>query len=368
MNHKIAIVHDYLNQPGGAERVVGYLHEAFPEAPIYTSFYLNEAMPEIFMRMDIRTSFMQNLPGIKKHFKKYLPLYPYAMESFDLSAYDVILSSSSAWAKGIKKPKSSCHICYCHSPMRFVWMYEDYTKKESFGAAVKLFLPILLDRIKKWDLETNSRVDYFIANSKTTADRIKRFYGRDSDIIYPPVDTSVFKPYNVKTGDYYLIVSRLNSYKKIDLAVSAFNKLGVPLYVIGFGPDENRLKSMAGTNIKFLGKLGDAEIIKYYSECRALILPGVEDFGLTPVEAQACGRPVLAFRGGGALETVVEGESGLFFDKQTEESLIDTIKMFERSHFDSDIIRQNALRYDKEVFKDKIRMYVKEKYKEYMSK
>ena len=365
---KLAIVHDYLNQSGGAERVVRYLHEAFPDAPIYTSFYLKETMPDVFRRMDIRTSFMQKLPGLRRHFKKYLPLYPLAIKSLDLKVYDVILSSSSAWAKGIRKANNSCHICYCHSPMRFVWMYEDYTKKENFGPIIQTLLPILLKRIKKWDLDANSRVDYFIANSKTTAARIKSFYGRGSDIIHPPVDTAFFKPYNGKIAEYYVVVSRLNTYKKIDLAVSAFNRLNIPLYIIGFGPDEKRLKSIAKSNIKFLGKLADSEIAKCYSGCKALILPGIEDFGLTTVEAQACGRPVVAFRGGGALESVVEGKTGIFFDKQNQDSLIEAINKFEKMDFDSKVIRENALRFDKEVFKNKIKTFINVKYKEFQAR
>ena len=252
--------------------------------------------------------------------------------------------------------------------MRFVWMYEDYTKKENFGPILNASLPMLLKWIKNWDLRTNQGVDHFIANSRTTADRIKTFYGRDSDVINPPVDTSFFKPYNSAVKDYYLIVSRLNTYKKIDLAISAFNKISAPLYVIGFGPDEARLRSIAGPNIKFLGKLKDEEIVRYYSECKALILPGVEDFGLTPVEAQACGRPVIAFRGGGALESIVEGRTGVFFDEQTEAALISTVKKLETMSFDSKAIRENALRFDKEVFKKKIRDYVQNKYKEYVNK
>ena len=365
---KLAIVHDYLNQAGGAERVVKCFHEAFPDAPIYTSFYLPDTMPDEFKQMDIRTSFMQKLPGIKKHFKKYLALYPSAMASLDLSGYDLILSSSSAWAKGIRKPKDSCHLCYCHSPMRFVWMYDDYVKRERFGTATRTLLPLILKPIRWWDVRTNTGVDYFIANSKTTAKRIMEFYGRDSDVIHPPVDTSIFKPYNSKVKDYYLIVSRLNTYKKIDLAISAFNKLNIPLYIIGFGPDEERLRSIAGPNILFKGKLADDEVVKYYSECKALILSGIEDFGLTPVEAQACGRPVIAFRSGGALESIVESKTGVFFDEQTEASLISTVKKFETMSFESKGIRENALRFDKEVFKKKIRDYVQTKYKEHINK
>ena len=355
---RTALVHDYLNQAGGAERVVECLHEVFPEAPIFTSIYDRDKMPEIFRKMDIRTSFMQCLPLVMKHFKKYLPLFPFAFQSFDLSGYDLILSSSSAWGKGIKKEKGSLHICYCHSPMRFVWMYEDYMEKEEYGPIIRMLLIPVLKWLKKWDLKTSGQVDHFIANSRTTQKRIKLFYGRDSEVIHPPVDTSFFKPYNNKISDYFLVVSRLNPYKHIDLAIEAFNELGYPLYVIGSGPDEKRLKKLAKGNINFLGKLPDDEIVKYYSGCRAFILPGEEDFGLTPVEAQACGRPVIAYRAGGALESVVEGVTGVFFDEQERSSLIDAVREFEMMSFDLKGIRENALKFDKDVFKRKIKEFI----------
>ena len=355
---KTAIVHDYLNQAGGAERVIECLHEIFPSSPIYTSIYDRKRMPETFKTMDIRTSFMQYLPFVMRHFKKYLPLYPFAFMSFDLSGYDLILSSSSAWGKGIRKKEGSLHICYCHSPMRFVWMYEDYMEKEEYGALVRTILPPVLQWLKKWDLKTAKNVDHFIANSRTTQKRIKLFYGRDSEVIHPPVDTSFFRPYNDKIKDYFLVVSRLNPYKHIDLAVEAFNEIGLPLYVIGFGPDERRLKRLAKSNIKFLGRLADNEIVRYYSQCRAFILPGEEDFGLTPVEAQACGRPVIAYGSGGALESVIDNETGIFFEKQEKASLIDAVNKFNGMVFDPAKIRQNALRFDKNVFKRKIREFV----------
>lgn len=358
---KLALVHDYLNQAGGAERVVQCLHEAFPEAPIYTSIYDRENMPDIFRSMDIKVSFMQNLPLVMKHFKKYLPIFPFAFQSFDLSRYDTILSSSSAWGKGIKKKGDSVHICYCHSPMRFVWMYEDYMEKEQYGAIVRLMLPPIMKWLKKWDLETCKGVDHFIANSRTTQKRIKLFYGRDSEVIHPPVDTSFFKPYNKEIGDYFLVVSRLNPYKHIDLAIEAFNELRLPLYVIGFGPDEKRLRKLAGPGISFLGKLPDSEIVKYYSQCRAFILPGEEDFGLTPVEAQACGRPVIAYGAGGALESVIDGRTGIFFAEQKKASLMDAVKRFTGMSFDPVAIRENAMKFDREVFKRRIKEFVNAK-------
>jgi glycosyltransferase involved in cell wall biosynthesis len=240
-------------------------------------------------------------------------------------------------------------------------MYEDYMEKEGYGRLVRAFLPLLLKRIKAWDLYTNKNVDFFIANSETTRKRIKAFYGRESDVIHPPVDTSFFKPYNKEIGDYFLVVSRLNPYKHIDLVADAFNRTGLPLYIVGSGPDEARLKAAAKGNIKFLGKVPDAELVKYYSGCRAFILPGEEDFGLTPVEAQACGRPVIAYGAGGALESVIEGKTGTFFKSQDVESLNKTINDFAAMTFDPAEIRMNALRFDKEEFKRKISDYVNEK-------
>jgi glycosyltransferase involved in cell wall biosynthesis len=355
---KTALVHDYLNQAGGAERVVECFHELFPQAPVFTSIYDREGMPEVFRSMDVRVSFMQRLPFIMEHFKKYLPLYPFAFESFNLTGYDLILSSSSAWGKGIRKPKGATHICYCHSPMRFAWMYEDYMEKEEYGKLIRLVLPAVMGWLKRWDLRTAKSVDHFIANSRTTQKRIKLFYGLDSTVIHPPVDTSYFKPYNSEIKDYFLVVSRLNPYKHVDLAVEAFNELGIPLYVIGTGPDEKRLRKIAKPNVRFLGRLSDDEIVKYYSQCRAYVLPGEEDFGLTPVEAQACGRPVIAFGSGGALESVVSGQTGLFFDKQETGSLMGAVKKFGTMDFDTAAIRNNALRFDKGSFKKKIKEFI----------
>jgi glycosyltransferase involved in cell wall biosynthesis len=352
------LVHDYLDQAGGAERVVESLHEVFPSAPLYTLIYDKTKLPAIFSKMKIHTSFLQKLPFVMKHLNRYLPLFPLALESFDLSEYDVIVSSSSAWGKGVRKRKDQTHICYCHSPMRFVWMYEDYMEKEGLGMFTRAMLPFIMKWLKKWDIKTNRGVDHFIANSRTTQKRIKLFYGRESDVIYPPVDTNFFKPQGGEVKDYFLVVSRLNPYKRIDLAIEAFNELGLTLYVIGNGPDEARLKSIAKQNIKFLGRLSDTEVVKYYSSCKGFILPGEEDFGLTPVEAQACGRPVIAYRAGGAMESIVEGSTGIFFDKQEKDSLVRAVKEFYSISFNKDVIRRNALRFDKAEFKKKIKEYV----------
>lgn len=363
---KIAIVHDYLNQYGGAERVVEVLHETFPEVPIYTTIYLPKNMPDAFKNMDIRTSFMQNLPFLNKHFKKYLMLYPKAIEKLDLSEYNVILSSNSAFAKGIKVNSNTLHICYCYTPMRFVWDYERYVERENFGRVIRIILPFFIKWLRKWDLKTNSSVNYFIAISKNVQRKIKECYNRKAELIYPPVDIGKFK-ISEKIEDYFLIVSRLNTYKRIDLVIETFNQLKLPLRIIGNGPYRKNLEKLAGPNIEFLGKVNEEVLVEKYSHCQSLIFPGEEDFGIAPVECQASGRPVIAYAAGGALETVIEGVTGVFFREQTAEFLIEAIKKFDklRNNFNPKKIRENALRFDKEIFKKKIKAFIEEKYNQF---
>jgi glycosyltransferase involved in cell wall biosynthesis len=358
---RLAIVHDYLNQFGGAERVIAALHELYPDAPIYTSIYDERRLPAVFQRMDIRTSFMQKLPLVKTFFKYYFMLYPIAFEQFDLSEYDVILSSSSAYAKGIKKRAGQLHICYCYTPARFIWRYDDYVRKENIPPLFKQFLPFFLEPLKKWDRNNTKTVDHFVAISAAIAERIKKIYGRESDIIYPPVETAYFRPATTD-GDYYLIVSRLNAYKRIDLAVSAFNELDLPLKIVGAGPARRQLAKLARPNIEFLGRRSDEEVKRLLSECRALIFPGEEDFGIVPLEALASGRPVIAYRAGGAVETLSDGETGIFFDEQSPRSLINAVNRFKFTVFSKEKLRAQALKFDKKVFQDKIERFIREKY------
>jgi glycosyltransferase involved in cell wall biosynthesis len=363
---KIAIVHDFLNQRGGAERVVAVLHEMFPEAPIFTSIVNREALWPELASAEIRPSWMQNLPALKKHFKKYLPFYPKAIESFDLGPYDLVISSSSAFAKGAIKGQNALHICYCYTPMRFVWDYQNYVEKEEINIILRGILPLFLGGLKKWDLKTSGRPDHYIAISSTVKFRIKKIYGMDAEVIFPPVDV---QRYNVgtKTGDFYLVVSRLNPYKRIELAVEAFNRMGLPLKIIGSGPFLGALKNLARPNISFLGRLEDREVADCYASCKALIFPGIEDFGIVPLEANAAGRPVIAFKGGGALDTIVEGVNGLFFQQGTAESLVEAVKSFENGkyNFQPLEIRAHALGFDKEIFKTKIEKYISGKYGEF---
>ncbi|HEY0070423.1 MAG TPA: glycosyltransferase [Chloroflexia bacterium] len=355
---KIALVHDYLNQYGGAERVLDALHGVYPSAPVYTSIYAPALMPGHYRGWDIRTSFMQRLPGVARRHQLYLPLYPFAVESYDLSGYDVVLSSSSAFAKGAITDIGTLHICYCHNPMRFAWNYHDYIKGERVGRKVQAFLPLVLNYVRLWDEVSARRVDAYIANSRMVARRIQKRYQREATVINPPVDTAHYRPDPDAQGDYFLIVSRLIPYKRIDLAIEAFNRLGLPLKVAGAGRQEAELRAMAHANIEFLGKLHDPELKRLYAGCKAFIFPGMEDFGITPLEAQASGRPVIAYGAGGALETVVPGVTGEFFKEQTADSLAEVVSRFNAHDYDPAAIRRHAETFDTEVFKRRIAEFV----------
>lgn len=293
---------------------------------------------------------------------------PTAMESFDLNDYDIVLSSSSSVAKGIITNPNTMHICYCHSPMRYGWEFSyEYAGKMAGGSNIKKrILKYFLSAIRLWDNASSDRVDYFIANSENVAKRIWKHYRRKSVVIHPPVRCSLFKPSEIDE-DYFLILSRLQEYKRIDVAIEAFNKNGLPLVIIGDGPDREKLESMANSNIKFLGRQPDEVIKDYYAKCRAFIFPGEEDFGITPLEAQASGRPVIAYGKGGALETVVENKTGVFFENQTAEDLLSAIEKFEKMTFNKEEIRNHAELFDESIFKKKISNYMNECYEEFKS-
>jgi glycosyltransferase involved in cell wall biosynthesis len=356
---KVALVHDYLNQMGGAERVVIALHEIFPDAPIYTSIYDPARVDPVFQKMDIRTSFMQNLPMVTKHHQPYLPLYPFAMEKFDLRGYDLVLSSSSAFGKGVITRPETMHICYCHTPMRWCWNYEEYVEREHLGRVARTVLPFLITKLRTWDQISAMRVDHFIANSPIVADRIRKYYRREAIYIPPPVEASrfAFDP-TTEAENYFLILSRLVPYKRVDLAIEACNQLQLPLVIIGDGRDLPRLRRIAGPTIRFLGKLPDQEVLHYYSHCRAFIFPGEEDFGITPLEAQACGRPVIAYGAGGALATIVDGVTGTFFHEQTVESLTAALASFNEHTFNPFIVHNHALEFDVSRFRRRILQFV----------
>jgi glycosyltransferase involved in cell wall biosynthesis len=358
----VAIVHDYLNQYGGAERVLEALHDIYPSAPVFTSIYAPDAMPASYKKWDIRTSFMQRLPGVTRLHQLYLPLYPTAFETFDLSKYDVVLSSSSAFAKGVITEATALHICYCHSPMRFAWNYSDYIRGERLARRARFVLPLVLNYVRLWDEVSSRRVDAYIANSRVVARRINKRYGRRATIINPPVDTTLYSPQpGGEHGDYFLIVSRMIPYKRLDIAIDAFTRLGLPLKVVGQGRQEAELRARAGSNVEFLGALPDADVRKLYAGCRAFIFPGQEDFGITPLEAQASGRPVIANGVGGALETVVPHQTGEFFSPQTSEALARAVSRFNANDYDPAAIRQHAESFDREVFKRRIKQFVDQK-------
>ena len=360
---KVAIVHDWLTIYGGAESIIRILHDLFPEAPIYTSVYDAENMPDDFKEMDIRTSFLQKMPFAKTKYTSYLQLMPKAFESFDLTEYDLVISSSTCCAKGVKTREDALHICYCNTPMRYAWdFYDEYVKDKNFLA--RAYIGLVMPFIRKWDYKSADRVNMFIANSNNVAERIKRIYGRDSHVIYPPVRTEMFVPSGKDEG-FYLAVSRLVPYKKIDLLAETFTKLNKPLCVIGGGSEFDKIKALAGDSVKLLGRLSDEEVLEHMQNCKAFMFPGEEDFGITPVEAQACGKPVIAFGKGGALETVIDGVTGVHFNEQTVESLSEAIERFENIDFDIEKITANAADFSETRFRKELYDYIMESYKRF---
>jgi glycosyltransferase involved in cell wall biosynthesis len=358
MSSRIALAHDYFIQMGGAERVAEAFCGMFPGAPMYTTAALRERLPASMREVAVHTSWMQRLPAIERRNRHYFLLYPFAVESLDLSNYDLIVSSSSGYAKGIRTRRDAVHVCYCHTPMRWAWRYEDYASREGFGRATQTLLPMLLWGLRKWDLRAAGRPDHFVANSHTVAERIKAIYNRDAVVIPPPIDANRFQP-GSEQDDYYLALSRLVPYKRIDLAVEACTRLNRRLLVIGDGPDRKRLEAMAGPTVRFLGRQSDQVVERCLSRCRALLFPGEEDFGLTPLEANAAGRPVIAYRAGGATETVVEGRTGVFFNQPTSDSLAGAIEDFERRRWSQTALRRHAEGYDLGVFAARFTEFVK---------
>lgn len=346
---RIALVHDNFAQMGGAEKVAETLHKLLPEADLHSTLAVREKLSEDLRGTDIKTTWMQRLPGLSRYYRHYFPLYPLAIESMDLSAYDLIVSSCFGYAKGVKKNADAVHICYCHTPPRWIWRYEDYSARERFGVVKRMVLPPLLAGLKLWDLRAARQPDYFIANSHVVARRIRDFYRRDAAVIHPPIDVNRFQP-GKEQQDYYLVLSRLTAYKRIDLAIEACNKLRRKLVVVGTGSDLKRLKSLAGPTVTFLGRQPDEVVEGLVSRCRALLFTGEEDFGMVPLEVNAAGRPVIAFRGGGATETVIEGETGVFFDQPTVASLAGAIQEFESYTWNQATLRKHAKKFDSSVF------------------
>lgn len=353
---KIAFVHEYLNQFGGAERVLQVLSSMYPEAPIYTLLYDSQATGKVFEGKEIRTSFLQRMPLAKRYHRFFPLLMPFAIEQFDFSEYDLVLSISSSFSKGIITKSGARHICYCLTPPRFLWDgSHKFMDQSSYPFLIKKLLPPFISYLRVWDIEAALRVDKFIAISEFVKERISKYYGEDVPVIYSPVNTSKFfvsSPEKIR--DYFLAVGRLVPYKKFDLLVEAFNELGLPLIIAGTGPELKRLKKIANENIVFKENTSDNELAILYSEAKAFLFPQEEDFGLTPLEAMASGTPVIAFNSGGATETVIEGLTGTFFLKQTKKDLVDIVRSFDRNKYKSSNCRLRAEEFGIDKFRKKM--------------
>jgi glycosyltransferase involved in cell wall biosynthesis len=355
---KIAVVHDYFTQSGGAEKVAEELYSMLPGAELFATVALQSKMPETLRNVKVHTSWMQRLPKMREYYRFYFPLYPFAVSSLDLSPYDLVVSSSSGYVKGVRVNPDAIHVCYCHTPMRWVWSFDSYSARESFGGSLKTILPTLIHSLRLWDEGAARQPDHFVANSKAVAARIQRAYGRYAEVIEPPIDINRFRVTD-EQDDYYLILSRMVSYKRIDVAVSAFTAMKKNLVVIGEGPALNALKINAGPTIKFTGRVSDEEVEQYVQRCQALIFPGEEDFGMAPLEVAAAGRPTIGFRAGGAIETIVENMTGLFFNDQTAESLIEAVGRFEMQEWSPQIIRKHAEGFGIDVFRRRFREFLR---------
>jgi glycosyltransferase involved in cell wall biosynthesis len=345
----------------GGEKVLLSLARLFPDAPLFTLLHVKGSVaPELEAR-DIRTSFVQRLPGVATRYRHYLPLFPAAAESFDLTGFDLILSSSHCAAKGVRPPPGAVHLCYCHTPMRYVWdRYDDYFGPGRVPLLARLVIRPVAAWLRAWDVRTAARVRRFAANSAYVAGRILRYYGRESVVIPPPVDTGFFTPGDDRPGEYDLVVSALAPYKRLELVLEAYRGTGWPLRVVGTGPEERRLRALAPPEARFLGRVDDEELREQYRGCRAVLMPGVEDAGIVPLEALACGRPAVVFGEGGGPEAVAHGKTGLVFHEATPESLRATVLTLEKARFDRLALRARAETLRREVFEGRVRAFVDE--------
>ena len=364
---KIALVHDYLVQYGGAERVLEALCEIWPHAPVYTLLHDSEMVHHKFDKKTVRTSYLQKLPFTKKHHRLFPPLMMMGIEQFNLRYYDVVLSDSSSFAKNIVTDPNTLHITYCHTPMRYGWDdCQYYTQQFSFPRIVKKFVPVLMNYIRMWDFYSTNGVDKFVANSKFVGTRIKKYYGREAQVINPPVNVNDFYVTDKNDlGDYFLLVGRMMKYKKMDLVIEAFNEMKKPLKIVSRGPEFKNLQKIAGPTIEFLGRISDEELRRTYSRAQAFLFPQEEDFGIVAIEALASGRPVIAFRAGDIVEHVEEGKTGVFLEKQTRDDVIDAVRRFEQIDFDPEHIRSTALSFEKEKFKQRIKSLVENEYEQF---
>jgi glycosyltransferase involved in cell wall biosynthesis len=362
---KVAIVHDWLMSMRGGEKVVESICELFPQSDIYTLVHKVGASSAKIESHPIYTSFIDRLPFKNSIYRHYLPLFPLAIEGFNLRGYDMIISSSHCVAKGIISSPDTLHISYIHTPMRYVWdMYYDYFGKESAGWLNRKIISVFANYLRMWDVTSSKRINWFIANSRHVANRIQKYYGREASIIHPPVDLELFQE-SKNPGDYYLLVSSLVPYKRVDLAIRTFNRIQKPLLILGEGPLYRKLHSMAGKTIKFIGWQPLSSLNEYYANCKALIFPGEEDFGIVPVEAQKCGKPVVAFAKGGALETVIgysgqnEGScSGVFFFEQNVQALEDALVTCENLEWNPSFISKHTQQFGKERFLKQLEKFI----------
>ncbi|MDD5085396.1 MAG: glycosyltransferase [Candidatus Omnitrophica bacterium] len=367
---KVALVHDWLITMRGGERVLEAMTEVYPDSPIYTLFYRRRALSSRLRKKKIHASFLQYFPFIRFYYRFLLPIFPFAIRTLKPKGFDVVISISHCAAKGIRIEKGTLHICYCNAPMRYAWgFHEEYLE----GKWYKNTALWLLGFLRRWDFASSKGVDHFIGNSSEIKKRIRKYYRRDAAAIFPPVNLRHFRIAD-KTDDYYLVVSALVPYKRIDLAIKAFNELKRPLLIVGEGPLEKTLKAMAGPTVRFAGAARDAVLRQYYSHCRAMIVPMREDFGIVSLEAQSSGRPVIAYGRGGSCDTVVDisrereagYSTGVYFEPQSVSSLIEAVKRFEKIKWHPGVIRRHALMFDKEVFKNRIRSYVLESYRRWV--
>lgn len=368
---KKALVHDWYYTNGGAEKVIHSINSVWDDFDHFALIdFLSEKDRDFILNgKQVTTSFIQNLPTVKNNHRKFLQLFPYAIEQFDLSDFDVIISSSASVAKGVLANQDQLHICYCHSPMRYAWdLYFDYLKDKGLSLGIKgIYARKVLHKIRTWDVISSHRVDFFIANSNFIANRIKKIYNREAKVIYPPVDIQDFK-LETQKEEYYVTASRLVSYKKIDMIVKAFNQMPHKiLKVVGNGPDFKKIKKIAKGNIQILGALEKKDLIYTIQKAKAFVYAANEDFGILPVEAQSCGTPVIAYNMGGLKETVIKNKTGVFFDRQTASSIADAVRDFEKKEFDYHEIRKNAERFGKERFELEFKQFVEQKIKEFKS-
>jgi glycosyltransferase involved in cell wall biosynthesis len=359
---RVALVHDWLTGMRGGEKVLEALCELHPGADIFTLFHTRGAVSDTIERHRIHVSALQALPFARKYYRRLLPLYPLAIEQFDLDPYDLVLSVSTCAAKSVVTSGRARHLCYCNSPMRYAWdQFDAYFGRDRVGAVASdwIYRP-MLSRLARWDAATASRVDRFVANSQHVAGRIRRYYNRDATVVYPPVDTRFYHPDTTNPGRHFLIVSALVPYKRIDLAIAACRRAGATLRIIGEGPDRARLERAADSGVEFMGRATDEQIRDEYRHALAVLLPGEEDFGIVPLEAQACGRPVVALARGGALETVIDGETGILFPEPTDASMAEALDAVARSRFDPARLRRNAERFSREEHVNQLRAAIDE--------